>query len=73
MWNEATPGAAFCSRCGTRATQPRPAAVREYALSRILPSWWHFTREVAIAIAMLGGGAYLWAAIRATRPAASCW
>src|SRR5208282_5763247 len=39
--------------------QPRPAAVREYALSRILPSWWHFTREVAIAIAMLGGGAYL--------------
>ncbi len=52
-------GAAFCSRCGTRVAQPRPAAVREYALSRILPSWWHFTREVVIAIAMLGGGAYL--------------
>ena len=39
--------------------QPRPAAVREYALSRILPSWWHFAREVLIAIAMLGGGTYL--------------
>jgi uncharacterized membrane protein YdbT with pleckstrin-like domain len=39
--------------------QPRPAAVREYALSRILPSWWHFARELLIVIAMLGGGAYL--------------
>lgn len=56
---ETPPGAAFCSRCGTRVAQPRPAAVREYALSRILPSWWHFTREILIAIAMLGGGLYL--------------
>ena len=56
---EAPPGAAFCSRCGVRVVQPRPAAVREYALSRILPSWWHFAREVLIAIALLGGGIYL--------------
>jgi uncharacterized membrane protein YdbT with pleckstrin-like domain len=51
-------GAAFCSRCGTRVAQPRPAAVREYALSRILPSWWHFAREILIAIVLLAAGAY---------------
>ena len=53
---EAAQGAAFCSRCGTRVQEPRPAAVREYALSRILPSWWHFAREIAIAIITLGSG-----------------
>jgi uncharacterized membrane protein YdbT with pleckstrin-like domain len=52
-------GASFCSRCGTRLAQPRPAAVREYALSRVLPSWWHFTRELLIAFAMVAGGVYL--------------
>ncbi|SRR5216683_6549372 len=53
---EAPQGAAFCSRCGARVLEPRPSAVREYALSRILPSWWHFTREIAIAIIMGGVG-----------------
>jgi len=53
---EAAQGAAFCSRCGTRVQAPKPAAVREYALSRILPSWWHFAREIAIAIVMAGFG-----------------
>jgi uncharacterized membrane protein YdbT with pleckstrin-like domain len=56
---EAPPGAAFCSRCGTRVMQPRPAAVREYALSRILPSWWHFARKLVFAIALFAGGIYL--------------
>ncbi|HZP45413.1 MAG TPA: PH domain-containing protein [Candidatus Binataceae bacterium] len=51
-------GATFCSRCGTRVMQPRPAEVREYALSRILPSWWHFTRELLVAFALFLGGAY---------------
>ncbi|HVN88230.1 MAG TPA: PH domain-containing protein [Candidatus Binataceae bacterium] len=53
---EAAQGAAFCSRCGTRLQAPKPAAVREYALSRILPSWWHFAREIVIAIVMAGFG-----------------
>jgi uncharacterized membrane protein YdbT with pleckstrin-like domain len=56
---EAVQGASFCSRCGTRLMAPRPEAVREYALSRIRPSWWHFARELVIAIALLGGGIYL--------------
>jgi uncharacterized membrane protein YdbT with pleckstrin-like domain len=53
---EAAQGAAFCSRCGSRLQASRPAAVREYALSRILPSWWHFAREIAIATVMAGTG-----------------
>lgn len=56
---ETPPGAAFCSRCGTRVIQPRPAAVREYALSRILPSWWHFTGKLAFAIVLFAVG--IWA------------
>jgi len=59
---EAVTGAAFCSRCGTRLQAPRPEAVREYALSRILPSWWHFAREIVIGLAIFGGGVYLFVA-----------
>jgi membrane protein YdbS with pleckstrin-like domain len=55
-------GAAFCSRCGERLAAPRPAAVREYALSRIRPSWWHFSRELAVVLALLFGGIYLMSA-----------
>jgi uncharacterized membrane protein YdbT with pleckstrin-like domain len=51
-------GVAFCSRCGTRLSQPRPAAVREYALSRIVRSWWHFAREFVMALAMCIGGLF---------------
>ena len=53
---EAPQGAAFCSRCGARVLEPRPAAVREYALTRILPSWWHFARDITIATIMAGAG-----------------
>jgi uncharacterized membrane protein YdbT with pleckstrin-like domain len=55
---EIVSGAAFCSRCGTRIGQPKPAAVREYALSRILPSWWHFARHIVVAILFAAGGVY---------------
>ncbi|MGH8013870.1 MAG: PH domain-containing protein [Candidatus Binataceae bacterium] len=37
---------AFCARCGTRLMLPRPEAKHEYALTRILPSWWHFTNKL---------------------------
>jgi uncharacterized membrane protein YdbT with pleckstrin-like domain len=56
---EVPPGAAFCSRCGARAAQPRPAAVREYALSRIRPSWWHFKRQLLTFVVVLGIAIYL--------------
>src|SRR5260370_1047210 len=52
-------GVAFCSRCGTRLSQPRPAAIREYALNRIVRSWWHFAREFVMALAMCLGGLFL--------------
>jgi uncharacterized membrane protein YdbT with pleckstrin-like domain len=56
---EAVQGATFCSRCGTRLFSPRPAAPREYALVRIFPSWWHFTREILLAVALVCGGLYV--------------
>ncbi len=46
-------GATFCSRCGTRLFTPRPADKHEYALTRILPSWWHFARRLALALLLL--------------------
>jgi membrane protein YdbS with pleckstrin-like domain len=53
---EAVPGATFCSRCGTRLFSPRPAAQREYALVRILPSWWHFLGNIILAVGLTGAG-----------------
>ena len=56
---EAVQGATFCSRCGTRLFSPRPADQREYALVRILPSWWHFMREIVLAVGLACGGLYI--------------
>jgi len=55
---EVAQGAAFCSRCGTRVMTPRPETKHEYALTRILPSWWHFFREIVIAGVLAGAGIY---------------
>jgi membrane protein YdbS with pleckstrin-like domain len=55
---EALANAAFCSRCGARVMTPRPETKHEYALTRILPSWWHFTRELTIAAAIFAAGLY---------------
>lgn len=43
---------------------PRPETRHEYALTRILPSWWHFSREIVIAAALIAGGTYSLAAPR---------
>src|ERR1700730_12188725 len=56
---EVAVGVVFCSRCGTRFVQPRPAAIREYALNCIVRSWWHFAREFVMAFAMCAGGLFL--------------
>src|SRR5580704_12173763 len=56
--NEVAQGAAFCSRCGTRVMTPRPETKHEYALTRILPSWWHFFREIVTACVLAGAGIY---------------
>ena len=67
---DAVAGAAFCSRCGARLMMPRPESRHEYALIRIMPSWWHFAGSfvlaavlAAIAIATVFSG-------RAARPVA---
>ena len=56
--HEAVLGASFCSRCGTRLLSPRPAAQREYALIRILPSWWHFLSKIILAAGLACAGVY---------------
>jgi len=52
-------GAAFCSRCGTRLSAPRPAAQREFALLRVWPSWWEFARPIIMALLVIGAGVFL--------------
>jgi len=42
-----------------RLFSPRPAAQREYALVRILPSWWHFLREIIVAVGLACGGLFI--------------
>src|SRR5713226_1533101 len=59
---EAVTGAAFCSRCGTRMMMPHPETRHEYALTRVLPSWWHFSRELGIAVVLIAAGIYSLAA-----------
>ncbi|MBI3759942.1 MAG: PH domain-containing protein, partial [Deltaproteobacteria bacterium] len=64
---EATANSAFCSRCGTRVMTPRPETKHEYALTRILPSWWHYSRDLIIVTALFLGGLYLLSASRDNR------
>ena len=56
---EAAANSAFCSRCGTRVMMPRPETKHEYALTRILPSWWHYARDLIIVTAIFLGGLYV--------------
>src|ERR1700690_3982887 len=55
---ETIANSAFCSRCGTRVMTPRPETKHEYALTRILPSWWHYARDLIIATAILLAALY---------------
>ncbi|HZO82346.1 MAG TPA: PH domain-containing protein [Candidatus Binataceae bacterium] len=48
--------AAFCSRCGARLYEPKPADRREYALMRVKPSWWHFAGAIVFASAFIVAG-----------------
>ena len=55
---EAAQGAAFCSRCGTRLMMPHPETRHEYALTRILPSWWHFAGHLFTIFVIAAVGVY---------------
>lgn len=54
--NNAETGAAFCSRCGARLYEPKPADKREYALVRVMPSWWHFSGAISFSCALMVAG-----------------
>jgi membrane protein YdbS with pleckstrin-like domain len=66
---EALANAAFCSRCGTRVMTSRPEIRHEYALTRILPSWWHFARELTLVAVVFASGMYFMLAPQADRRA----
>jgi uncharacterized membrane protein YdbT with pleckstrin-like domain len=51
--------AAFCSRCGARMFAPKPAAVREYNLALIRPSWIHSAQGFLVGVLVIGFGAYV--------------
>jgi uncharacterized membrane protein YdbT with pleckstrin-like domain len=55
---DAAPNSAFCSRCGTRVMVARPETKHEYALTRILPSWWHYARDLILVVLIFLGGLY---------------
>src|SRR5579863_4087656 len=55
---EVVANAAFCSRCGSRVMSPRPETKHEYALTRILPSWWHFARGLTVVAAIFAAGLF---------------
>jgi uncharacterized membrane protein YdbT with pleckstrin-like domain len=64
---DAVAGAGFCSRCGTRLLMPRPESRREFALSRIMTSWWTFCgsfvaagASVVLAALVLRSGRTAW-------------
>jgi uncharacterized membrane protein YdbT with pleckstrin-like domain len=50
---EAVSGAAFCSRCGTRMFFPRPESRHEFALNRIMTSWWTYLGSFVAATVLL--------------------
>ncbi len=54
--NNSAPDAAFCSRCGARLYEPKPADKREYALMRVMPSWWHFAGAIVFAGILMTAG-----------------
>jgi membrane protein YdbS with pleckstrin-like domain len=37
---------------------PRPETRHEYALTRILPSWWHFTGNIVLVLVIFAGGLF---------------
>ncbi len=47
---------AFCSRCGARLSQPKPAEVREYALALVRRSYWHYANVFAVGALMVAFG-----------------
>jgi len=49
---EAVAGAGFCSRCGTRLMTPKPESKHEFALTRIMTSWWSYFGTFLSALVM---------------------
>ena len=47
---ESNPQAAFCSRCGSKMLEVKPASVREYGVALIRRSYWYYMGQI-----MLGG------------------
>ncbi len=49
---ESAAGVGFCSRCGTRLMTPKPESKHEFALTRIMISWWSYFGTFMSALVM---------------------
>ncbi len=50
---ESNPQAAFCSRCGAKILEVKPASVREYSIAMIRRSYWYYMGQIMVG-AILG-------------------
>jgi uncharacterized membrane protein YdbT with pleckstrin-like domain len=51
--------AAFCSRCGAKMLEVKPAAVREYAIAMIRRSYWYYSGQIMLGAIFVSAGAAL--------------
>lgn len=56
---ESTPQAAFCSRCGTKMLEVKPASVREYSIAQIRRSYWYYIGQIMVGAVITCVGATL--------------
>ena len=56
---ESTPQAAFCSRCGAKLLEVKPASVREYSIAMIRRSYWYYMGQIMVGAILTCVGATL--------------
>jgi uncharacterized membrane protein YdbT with pleckstrin-like domain len=56
---EAQSQAAFCSRCGAKMLEVKPAEVREYAIALIRRSYWYYLGQIMLGGIFVAAGAAL--------------
>jgi uncharacterized membrane protein YdbT with pleckstrin-like domain len=56
---ESNPQAAFCSRCGAKILEVKPASVREYSIAMIRRSYWYYMGQIILGTILTSAGATL--------------
>jgi uncharacterized membrane protein YdbT with pleckstrin-like domain len=56
---ESSAQAAFCSRCGAKMLEVKPAEVREYSIAMIRRSYWYYSGQIMLGGIFVAAGAAL--------------